>query len=62
MWHEWGRREVHIRLGWEKLREKDHFEYLGIDARIILVWIVKIYGTEWTGMIWLGKGINGRLF
>ena len=24
-------------------RERDHFEYLSIDARIILEWIVKIY-------------------
>jgi hypothetical protein len=56
---------VHIRLGWGKLRERDHFEYLeylGIDARIILEWIVKIHRTAWTGMIWLGIGLNGRLF
>ena len=24
-------------------RERDHFEYLSIDARVILEWIVKIY-------------------
>jgi hypothetical protein len=53
---------VHIRLGWGKLRERDHFEHLGVDARIILEWIVKIHGTAWTGMFWLGIGINGRLF
>jgi hypothetical protein len=64
MWHVWGRREVHIWLGWGNLMERDHFQYLGIDARIILEWVVKIrvYGTTWTGMIWLGIGINGRLF
>jgi hypothetical protein len=62
MWHVWGRREVHIRLGWGKLRERDHFEYPDIDTRTILEWIFKIYGTVWTGMIWLGIGINSRLF
>ena len=43
------------------LRERGHFEYLGINARIILEWIVKLHGAAPTGMIWLGIGINGGL-
>jgi hypothetical protein len=31
----WGTREVHIGFWWEDLWERDHFEDLDIDERII---------------------------
>ena len=41
MWHKRGRKELHTGLWWGNLRERDHFENLGIDGRIILKWIFK---------------------
>jgi hypothetical protein len=37
-----GAGEVHTGFWWgEDLKEKDHFENLGVDGRIILKWILK---------------------
>jgi len=36
-----GREEVHTRFWWGNLRERDHFEDLGIDGGIILKCIFK---------------------
>ena len=36
MWHVWGRGEVHTGFWWRHLRERCHFEDLGIHGRIIL--------------------------
>jgi len=33
MWHEWGRRVVHIWFWLGKVKEIYHFENLGVDAR-----------------------------
>jgi hypothetical protein len=41
MLHVRGRKEVHTGLWWLNLRERDHFENLGLDWRIILKWIFK---------------------
>jgi hypothetical protein len=40
MWRVWGRRELHTGFWWENLVERDNFEELGIDGRIILKWIL----------------------
>ena len=40
MWHIWGREEVHTEILWGNVRERDHFEHLGIDVRVILQWIL----------------------
>jgi hypothetical protein len=36
MWQVWGTGEVHTGFWWGDLRERDHFEDLGVDGRIIL--------------------------
>jgi hypothetical protein len=37
---EW-RRGVHVGCRGEKLKERDHWERLGVDGRIILKWFLK---------------------
>jgi hypothetical protein len=37
----WGRGEVHTGFSSGDLRERGHLEYLGVDGRIMLKWIVK---------------------
>jgi hypothetical protein len=60
--HVWGRKEVHRGIWWENLREKDHLKDLGVNGRIILKWIFKMWNREaWTGFIWLRTGTSGGL-
>jgi hypothetical protein len=35
MWHSWETGEVHMGFWWENLKERDHFEDLGVDGRIL---------------------------
>jgi hypothetical protein len=52
-------REVHTLIWWGDLKERRHFEDLGIDGRIILKWIIsESIGRTWTGLIWLVTGKN----
>jgi len=41
LWSVGGRREMHADFWWENPKEREHFEDLGADARIILNWIFK---------------------
>jgi hypothetical protein len=41
MWHEWGRREMHTGIWLGNLNERDHFEGLVINMKIILKCIFK---------------------
>ena len=55
-----GRREVYTGFWWENLQEKDHMKDRGIDGRIILRWICRIwYVGAWTGTMWLRIGTGG---
>ena len=51
-YHVWGEREMYSRFLWGNLKERGHFEYLGLDGRIILKWISrKQDGREWPAFI-----------
>jgi hypothetical protein len=44
---------VHTGFRWGNLRERDLWEYPGIDEKIILKWIFRMWdGRAWTGLIW----------
>jgi hypothetical protein len=44
---------IDTKFWWENLKGMDHLEYLGVDRRIILQWILeKSGGKVWTGLIW----------
>jgi hypothetical protein len=56
------RREVHTGFWWGELREGDHLEDPGVDVRIMLKWIFKLWDEgAWTELIWLRKGTGGGL-
>jgi hypothetical protein len=58
MWHVW----VHARFLWRILRDRDYFEALGVDGRIILKWnLRKLFGKAWDGLIWPRIGTCGGL-
>jgi len=33
--HEWNRREIHREFWLENLEERNHFEYFGVDERVV---------------------------
>ena len=43
-----GRGEVYTGFWWGNLRERDHLEDLGLDERIILIWILR----KWDSGTW----------
>jgi len=44
-----GRRELHTGFWWGNLRERDHWEDVGVDGRIILKFLFK----KWDGGLWI---------
>jgi hypothetical protein len=55
-----GRREECTGFWWGNLRERDHWEDLGVDARIILRWIFRKWDVGlWTGLGWFRLATGG---
>jgi len=50
MRHVWEKGEMHTGFWWRYLRERGHLEEPGVDGRIILKYIFKI----WDGEAWIG--------
>jgi hypothetical protein len=52
---------VYTGFWWGNLRERDHLEVPGVDARIILKWIFRKRDVEaGNGSIWLRIGTGGE--
>jgi hypothetical protein len=50
-----------IVISWGNLRQRGHLEDLGLDGWVILKWIPrKLFGMEWTGVIWLRIRTDGE--
>jgi hypothetical protein len=50
-------------LWWGNLKKRDYLEKLGVDGRMLLKWIFKMWdGEAWTGLTWHGLGRGGGLF
>jgi hypothetical protein len=56
-----GKRAVHTGFWWEELREGDHLRDPGVDGRIILKWIFKVWDGALTELSWLRIGTGGGL-
>jgi hypothetical protein len=58
-WHvaRLGRREACIGFWWGNLRERDHWGDPGLDWKIILEWIFRMWNVE--GMDWIGLAQDG---
>jgi hypothetical protein len=54
-------KEVHTGFWWGDLREGDHLGDPGVDGRIILKWIFKMWDRGRTGLSWLRIGTGGGL-
>ena len=62
MCHIWGRFEKHTEFWWGNLKEREHFKDTGIDGRIILTLISKLWVMgAWTWFICLMIGTGGGL-
>ena len=60
MWHAWETGEVRTGFWWGNLRERDLFEYLGIDGEVMLKWTFNnLDGEAWAGLIWVMVGTGG---
>ena len=59
----WETREIQTGFLWGSLKERVHFEDLGVDRRIILKWIFKRWDAEArVELIWVRTGTGGGLF
>jgi len=46
----------------ENLKKRDNLEYIGVDVRMILTWILKQWvGKEWAEFTWLMIGTSCRI-
>jgi hypothetical protein len=52
--------EVYTGFRWGNLTERDHLEDPGVDGKIILRWIFRMWDVGvWTGLFWLRIGTVG---
>jgi len=59
----WETREIQTGFLWGSLKERVHFEDLGVDRRIILKWIFKRWDAEArVELFWVRTGTGGGLF
>jgi hypothetical protein len=56
-----GRGEVHTGFGGGIMKERDNFEDLDVDGRIILKCICRKWDGAWNGFVWLRIGTGGGL-
>jgi hypothetical protein len=61
MWHVWETGKAHTGCWWGGLRERDHFEDLGVYGRIILKLSFKKWDEAWTELVCLRIGTGGGL-
>jgi hypothetical protein len=52
---------MHIGFWWGNLKERDHFEDLGLNDSIILKWTFQKYFGVWNGFMWLRGGRGGGM-
>jgi hypothetical protein len=56
-----GRREVHTGFWWGTLTGRDRLEDPGVEGRIVLRWILRMWGLGvWTGSSWHRIRMGGR--
>jgi hypothetical protein len=54
--------EVYTRFWWGNPRQRHHLADGGVDGRLILRWIFRMWDVRtWTGLIWLRIGTGGGL-
>jgi hypothetical protein len=56
-----GRIGIHTGFWWESQKERDHWENLDEDGRILKWNLEKYNGLVWTGLIWLRIWTNREL-
>jgi hypothetical protein len=57
-----GRSGMHMGVGWESQKERNHYEDLHVGGRIILRWILETQNeVVWAGFIWLRIETSGGL-
>jgi hypothetical protein len=53
---------MHTEFWWENLKQRDHYEDLDIDRRVILKWSLRAKDRMvWTSYMWLRTQTSGRL-
>jgi hypothetical protein len=56
-----GSGEVHTGFWWGNVKERNHLEDRGVEGRIILKWITRMWdGRIWNVLIWLSIGTGDR--
>ena len=53
---------MHAGLQWRNLKERNHFEDVGIHERVLKWTLNKFDGLAWTGFIWLRVVASGGLW